>query len=116
MDYRDVIVGAIPGRGLRGWYFMKRFSPSGWVAGFAVHDIDLAHWGLGLEHTGPVRVEGHGSHGLPMSVYEQVLGRVHLVEARIETTPQAARDGMCEWRERYPGAAVRAWMLPLLAL
>ncbi|MDD3608119.1 MAG: DUF3240 family protein [Halothiobacillaceae bacterium] len=63
-----------------------------------------------------LRVEGHGSHGLPMSVYEQVLGRVHLVEARIETTPQAARDGMCEWRERYPGAAVRAWMLPLLAL
>lgn len=61
VDYRDVIVGSIPGRGLRGWYFMKRFSPSGWVAGFAVHDIDLAHWGLGLEHTGPVRVEGHGN-------------------------------------------------------
>ena len=61
VDYRDVIVGDIPGQGLRGWYFMKRFSPSGWVAGFGVHDIDLAHWGLGLEHTGPVRVEGRGT-------------------------------------------------------
>ncbi|MCF7674928.1 MAG: Gfo/Idh/MocA family oxidoreductase [Akkermansiaceae bacterium] len=61
VDYRDVIVGGIPGKGLRGWYFMKRFSPSGWIAGYAVHDIDLAHWGLGLEHTGPVRVEGRGT-------------------------------------------------------
>ena len=60
VDYRDVIVGGIPGHGLRGWYFMKRFSPSGWVAGYGVHDIDLAHWGLGLEQTGPVRVEGRG--------------------------------------------------------
>jgi predicted dehydrogenase len=60
VDYRDVIVGDIPGVGLRGWYFMKRFSPSGWVAGYGMHDIDLAHWGLGLEHTGPVRVEGRG--------------------------------------------------------
>jgi predicted dehydrogenase len=59
--YRDVIVGEIPGKGLRGWYFMKRFSPSGWVAGYGVHDIDLAHWGLGLELTGPVRVEGRGT-------------------------------------------------------
>lgn len=61
VDYRNVIVGDIPGAGLRGWYFMKRFSPSGWIAGYAVHDIDLAHWGLGLEHTGPVRVEGRGT-------------------------------------------------------
>jgi len=61
VDYRNVIVGDIPGHGLRGWYFMKRFSPSGWVAGYGVHDIDLAHWGLGLEHTGPVRVEGRGN-------------------------------------------------------
>lgn len=61
VDYRDVIVGGIPGKGLRGWYFMKRFSPSGWIAGYGVHDIDLAHWGLGLERTGPVRIEGRGT-------------------------------------------------------
>ena len=61
VDYRDVIVGEVPGKGLRGWYFMKRFSPSGWIAGYGVHDIDLAHWGLGLEDTGPVKVEGRGT-------------------------------------------------------
>lgn len=61
VEYRDVIVGDIPGQGLRGWYFMKRFCPSGWVAGYGVHDIDLAHWGLGLEQTGPVRIEGRGT-------------------------------------------------------
>ena len=60
MEYRSTIVGGIPGRGLRGWYFVKRFSLAGWIAGYGVHDIDLAHWGLGLEGTGPVEIEGHG--------------------------------------------------------
>jgi predicted dehydrogenase len=61
IDYRPTIIGGIPGRGLRGWYFVKRFSLAGWVAGYGVHDIDLAHWGLGLENTGPVRIEGRGT-------------------------------------------------------
>ncbi len=61
IDYRPDIVGGIRGKGLRGWYFIKRFSLAGWVAGYGVHDIDLAHWGLGLESTGPVRIEGRGT-------------------------------------------------------
>ncbi len=60
MEYRPMITGGIPNRGLRGWYFVKRFSQSGWIAGYGVHDIDLAHWGLGLEDSGPVRIEGRG--------------------------------------------------------
>ncbi len=60
MDYRPVIIGPIPGKGQRGWYFISRFSLAGWVAGFGVHDIDLAQWGLGTEDTGPVTVEGKG--------------------------------------------------------
>ncbi len=60
MDYRPIIIGGIPGKGLRGWYFVKRFSLAGWVAGYGVHDIDLAQWGLGTEDTGPVTVEGKG--------------------------------------------------------
>ncbi len=62
MDYRSIItsrkqeVGGLPG-----WYFIERFSSAGWIAGFGVHDIDLAHWGLGLEHTGPVAIEGRGT-------------------------------------------------------
>lgn len=60
MGYRPIIIGGIPGKGLRGWYFVKRFSLAGWVAGYGVHDIDLAQWGLGTEDTGPVSVEGKG--------------------------------------------------------
>ncbi len=46
--------------GLAGWYFVSDYSLAGWVAGYGVHDIDIAHWGMGLEHTGPVRIEGQG--------------------------------------------------------
>jgi len=45
---------------LAGWYFVSDYSKAGWVAGFGVHDIDLAQWGMGTEHTGPVTVEGEG--------------------------------------------------------
>ncbi len=43
-----------------GWYFISDYSKAGWVAGHAVHDMDLAHWGMGTELTGPVSVEGRG--------------------------------------------------------
>ena len=61
IDYRPIIPGGIPGKGLRGWYFVDRFSLAGWIAGYGVHDMDLAHWGLGLERTGPVTIEGRGT-------------------------------------------------------
>ncbi|MDP6546580.1 MAG: Gfo/Idh/MocA family oxidoreductase [Phycisphaerae bacterium] len=73
IDYRPVITGGIPGKGLRGWYFVDRFSLAGWIAGYGVHDIDLAHWGLGLERTGPVSIEGRGT--FPKSgLFNTVLG------------------------------------------
>jgi predicted dehydrogenase len=46
--------------GLPGWYFISDYSQSGWIAAFAVHDIDIAHWGMDTELTGPVEVEGEG--------------------------------------------------------
>jgi predicted dehydrogenase len=43
------------------WYFISDYSRAGWVAGFAVHDMDLALWGLGItEADGPVAIEGRG--------------------------------------------------------
>jgi len=45
---------------LPGWYFISDYSKAGWVAGFGVHDMDIAHWGMDTEHTGPVAVEGEG--------------------------------------------------------
>ncbi len=49
----------VPGH-LPGWYFISDYSKAGWVAGHAVHDIDIAHWGMGMEHSGPISVEGEG--------------------------------------------------------
>jgi predicted dehydrogenase len=49
----------VPGR-LPCWYFISDYSKAGWVAGYGVHDVDIAHWGMGTEHTGPVEVEGEG--------------------------------------------------------
>ena len=47
-----------------GWYFISDYSPSGWVAGFAVHDIDIAMWGMGGDDGlgGPVEIEGRGAY------------------------------------------------------
>ena len=41
-----------------GWYFISDYSKAGWIGGYAVHDIDLAHWGMGTELTGPAEIEG----------------------------------------------------------
>ena len=49
----------VPGE-LPCWYFISDYSKSGWVAGFGVHDIDIAHWAMDTERTGPLTVEGEG--------------------------------------------------------
>ena len=49
-----------PEQGQCCWYFISDYSLSGWVAGFGVHDIDIAHWGMDAELTGPVEIEGEG--------------------------------------------------------
>jgi|ETNmetMinimDraft_15_1059895.scaffolds.fasta_scaffold00731_3 predicted dehydrogenase len=46
--------------GLPGWYFISDYSKAGWIAGYGVHDLDIAQWGMGLERSGPVSIEGSG--------------------------------------------------------
>ena len=46
--------------GLPGWYFISDYSHSGWIAGYGVHDLDIAQWAIGMVHTGPVTIEGRG--------------------------------------------------------
>jgi predicted dehydrogenase len=46
--------------GLPGWYFISEYSKAGWIAGYGVHDLDIAQWGMGLERSGPVSIEGKG--------------------------------------------------------
>jgi predicted dehydrogenase len=41
------------------WRWIMDYS-GGQLTDWAGHHIDIAHWGLGLEHTGPVEVEGQG--------------------------------------------------------
>ena len=43
-----------------GWYFISDYCPTGWIAGQGVHYIDLAHWGMDTERTGPIEIDGRG--------------------------------------------------------
>jgi predicted dehydrogenase len=43
-----------------GWFFISDYCPTGWVAGQGVHYVDLAHWGMDTERTGPVEIDGRG--------------------------------------------------------
>ena len=47
-------------QGLPGWYFVSDYSKAGWIAGYGVHDLDIAQWGMGLERSGPIKIEGKG--------------------------------------------------------
>jgi len=43
------------------WRWIMDFS-GGQLTDWAGHHIDIAHWGLGLERTGPVEIEGRGEY------------------------------------------------------
>lgn len=45
---------------LPGWYFLSDYSKAGWIAGYGVHDLDIAQWAIGMERSGPVTIEGQG--------------------------------------------------------
>lgn len=40
-----------------GWLRCEQFG-AGMITGWGVHHIDIAHWGMGTEFTGPVEIEG----------------------------------------------------------
>jgi predicted dehydrogenase len=41
------------------WRWIMDYS-GGQLTDWAGHHVDIAHWGLGLEHTGPIEIEGSG--------------------------------------------------------
>nr|WKN35746.1 Gfo/Idh/MocA family oxidoreductase [Tunicatimonas sp. TK19036] len=43
-----------------GWLRCEQFG-AGMITGWGVHHIDIAHWGMGTEHTGPIEVEAKAS-------------------------------------------------------
>jgi predicted dehydrogenase len=40
-----------------GWYHIRDYS-GGWITAWGSHDIDIAHWGIGADDSGPVEVSG----------------------------------------------------------
>jgi predicted dehydrogenase len=45
------------GYGRPGWLRCEQFG-AGMITGWGAHHLDIAHWGMGTEFTGPVEVEG----------------------------------------------------------
>ena len=43
------------------WYHTSDYT-AGFVSGWGVHHVDIAQWGLGTEHGGPVEIEGRGEY------------------------------------------------------
>jgi len=51
----------VPFRGVLHWHWRWIMDYSGGqMTDWAGHHIDIAHWGLGLDHSGPVSIEGKG--------------------------------------------------------
>lgn len=46
--------------GRPGWLRCEQFG-AGMITGWGAHHIDIAHWGMGTEYTGPIEIEGEAS-------------------------------------------------------
>jgi myo-inositol 2-dehydrogenase/D-chiro-inositol 1-dehydrogenase len=44
--------------GRPGWLRCEQFG-AGMITGWGTHHIDIAHWGMNAEYTGPIEIEGH---------------------------------------------------------
>jgi len=56
---KDRCFGGIGGAGGLCWYHIQDYC-AGWITAWGSHDVDIAQWGNGTDHTGPVEIEGRG--------------------------------------------------------
>ncbi|MCL4692589.1 MAG: Gfo/Idh/MocA family oxidoreductase [Candidatus Hydrogenedentes bacterium] len=49
--------GRCDGSSGQGWYHIRDYS-GGWITAWGAHDVDIAHWGIGADDSGPVEVSG----------------------------------------------------------
>ncbi len=42
------------------WYHIEDYSAGGYISGWGIHHVDIAQWGLGMDDSGPVSIEGTG--------------------------------------------------------
>ncbi len=54
--YTEIRVHPQQGYGRPGWLRCEQFG-AGMITGWGQHHIDIAHWGMDTEHTGPVEIE-----------------------------------------------------------
>ena len=57
VDYTEKGVHPQEGYGRPGWLRIENYG-AGMITGWGAHHIDTAHWGMGMEHSGPIQVEG----------------------------------------------------------
>lgn len=58
--YTEMRVHPQEGYGRPGWLRCEQFG-AGMITGWGAHHIDIAHWGMGTEYTGPVEIEAEAS-------------------------------------------------------
>ncbi len=66
--------------GRPGWLRCEQFG-AGMITGWGAHHLDIAHWGLGVEHSGPVEIQATAEFPKPGSGLWDVHGPFH-VEAK----------------------------------
>ena len=57
VDYTEKGVHPQKGYGRPGWLRIENYG-AGMITGWGAHHIDTAHWGMGMEYSGPVEIEG----------------------------------------------------------
>lgn len=57
VDYTEKGVHPQKGYSRPGWLRIENYG-AGMITGWGAHHIDTAHWGMGMEYSGPVEVEG----------------------------------------------------------
>jgi predicted dehydrogenase len=58
--YTEERVHPDKGYGRPGWLRIRDYS-AGMITGWGSHHMDIAHWGMGMEYSGPVEIEGHAT-------------------------------------------------------
>jgi predicted dehydrogenase len=60
-DYTEERVHPQDGYGRPGWLRISDYC-CGMITGWGAHHMDIAHWGMGAEYTGPVEIEGRADY------------------------------------------------------
>ncbi|WP_116127020.1 Gfo/Idh/MocA family protein [Lewinella sp. IMCC34183] len=82
-----------------GWLRCEQFG-AGMITGWGVHHVDIAHWGMGTEFTGPIEVDATAS--FPVEGLWNVHGPYH-VEARYANGVLMTIDGELPNGVRFEG-------------